>query len=128
MSFVLVTTAGSPDGLGEGTLSRNPKAKTGQGGGACILWVRVKPRSRKDEVLGWGREGYLEIQVKAVPEGGEANRNCHRQLAHLLGVPASQVFLEKGQGSVHKKFRIEGLAQQDGERILARTLGPKRAG
>ena len=112
----------------EGTLGGNPKAKTGQGEGSFILWVRVKPRSRKEEVLGWGREGFLEIQVKAVPERGGANRNCRRQLARLLGVPASQVFLEKGQGSVHKKFRIDGLAQQDGERILARALGPKRAG
>jgi len=109
-------------------LSGNSKAKTEQGGGAFVLWVHLKPRSRKDEILGWGREGFLEIQVKAMPERGEANRSCRRQLARLLGVPASQVFLEKGQGAVHKKFRIQGLAQKDGERVLERVLGPKCTG
>ncbi len=103
----------------------NPKARTKQGGDAFILWVRVKPRSRTDGVLGWGREGFLELQVKAVPERGEANRSCCRLLARLLDVPASRVSIEKGQGSVRKKFRVEGLAQRDGEKLLARTLGPR---
>ena len=106
-------------------MSGNPRARTKPGGDAFILWVRVKPRTRADGVLGWGREGFLEIQVKAVPERGEANRSCCRVLAGLLDVPVSRVSVEKGQGSVRKKFRIEGLAQREGERWLARTLGPR---
>jgi uncharacterized protein YggU (UPF0235/DUF167 family) len=97
-----------------------------RGEDAFILWVRVKPRSRAEGVLGWGREGFLEIQVKSIPERGEANRSCCRVLAGLLGVPASRVSIEKGQGAVRKKFRVEGLAQRDGERLLARTLGPRK--
>ena len=96
-----------------------------QGGDAFSLWARVKPRSREEGVLGWGREGFLEIQVKAVPERGEANRSSCRVLAQLLDVPASRVSIEKGQGSVRKKFRVEGLAQRDGEKLLARKLGPR---
>jgi hypothetical protein len=88
----------------------------------------VKPRSRTDAVLGWGRQGFLEIQVRAVPERGEANRSCCRQLARLLDVPASRVSIEKGQGSVLKKFRVKGLAQPEGERIVARALGAKGIG
>lgn len=104
-------------------MSGKPKAgKKHRGGDAFILWVRVKPRSSTDRVLGWGREGFLEMQVKAIPERGEANRSCCRVLARLLGVPASRVSVEKGQGSVRKKFRVEGLAQRDGEKRLARTL------
>lgn len=109
-------------------MSGNSKAKTEQGGGAFVLWVHLKPRSRKDEILGWGREGFLEIQVKAIPERGEANRACRRLLARLLGVPVSRVLLEKGRGAVHKKFRVEGMGQKDGERILGRALGPKSFG
>lgn len=109
-------------------MSGNVKAKTEPAGGAFVLWVHVKPRSRKDGVLGWGRGGGLEIQVKAIPERGEANRACRRLLARLLGVPVSRVLLEKGQGAVHKKFRIEGMGQKDGERILGRALGPKSVG
>jgi len=78
--------------------------------------------------LGWGRQGFLEIQVKAVPERGEANRSCIRQLARVLDIPASQVCLEKGHGSVHKKFRIEGLAQREGERRLKGALEPDGTG
>jgi uncharacterized protein YggU (UPF0235/DUF167 family) len=101
------------------------KARGKHGGDAFILWVRVKPRSRTDAVLGWGREGLLEIQVKAVPERGEANRSCCRVLARLLDVPASRVSVEKGQGSVRKKFRIEGMAQEAGEKLLFKALGPR---
>ena len=106
-------------------MSGNSRARTKQGGDAFVLWVRVKPRSRVEGVLGWGREGFLELQVKAVPERGEANRSCCRVLARLLDVPASRVSIEKGQGSARKKFRVEGLAQRDGEKLLARTLGPR---
>jgi uncharacterized protein YggU (UPF0235/DUF167 family) len=109
-------------------LSGNPSARTKQGGDAFILWVRVKPRSHTDAVLGWGREGFLELQVKAVPERGEANRSCCRLLARLLDIPASRVSIEKGRGSVRKKLRVEGLAQRDGERLLARILGPRETG
>jgi uncharacterized protein YggU (UPF0235/DUF167 family) len=109
-------------------LGGNPRGGRKQGEAVCILWVRVKPKSRTDAVLGWGREGFLEMQVRAVPERGEANRSCCRQLARLLDVPASCVSIEKGQSSVRKKFRVEGLAQREGERILARTLGPKGPG
>lgn len=99
-----------------------------QGGDCFVLWVRAKPRSRKDEILGWGREGFVEIQVRAVPERGEANRSCCRQLARLLDIPASRVSIERGQGSVRKKFRVEGLTQQEGEKLLEKTLGPRESG
>jgi uncharacterized protein YggU (UPF0235/DUF167 family) len=43
-----------------------------------------------------------------------------------MDVPASRVSIEKGQGSTRKKFRVEGLAQREGEKLLARTLGPRK--
>lgn len=92
-----------------------------------MLWVRVKPKARTDAVLGWGREGFVEMQVRAVPERGEANRSCCRQLARLLDVPASRITVEKGRGSSVKKFRVEGVGQQEGEGMVARALGPKEA-
>jgi len=106
----------------------NPKARTKGGEDAFALWVRVKPRARTDEILGWGREGFLEMQVRAVPERGEANRSCCRLLARLLDVPVSRVSLERGPGSVRKKFRVQGLTRQEGEQVLERTLGPKETG
>jgi uncharacterized protein YggU (UPF0235/DUF167 family) len=104
----------------------NPRVKMKPGRASFVLWVRARPRSRTDGVLGWGKDGFLEIQVRAVPERGEANRSCRSQLARLLGIPPSQISLEKGKGSVHKKYRIEGLGQEDGERILGQALGKKK--
>ena len=107
-------------------LTGNPKAGKQGGRDAFVLWVRARPRARKDEVLGFGEDGFLEIHVKAVPERGEANRSCRRELARLLGIPASQISLEKGHGSVHKKFLIEGMGRQDGKRALEQALSRGR--
>jgi uncharacterized protein len=104
-------------------LSGKPKAGAKQARDSFVLWVRARPRSRTDEVTGWGQDGFLEIQVKAAPERGEANRSCCRQLAGLLGIPPSRIFLEKGQASVHKKFRVVGVAQGEGEKRVRQALG-----
>jgi uncharacterized protein YggU (UPF0235/DUF167 family) len=106
-------------------MTGTPKAKIRPDGDAFVLWVRARPRSRTDEVLGWGKDGYLEVQVRAVPERGEANRSCRSQLARLLGIPPSRISLEKGRTSAHKKYRIRKLAQEEGERILAQALDKK---
>ncbi len=111
-----------------GTLGVNPKSGTKGGEDAFVLWVRVKPRARADEIVGWGREGFLEVQVRAVPERGEANRSCCRLLARLLDVPASRVSLERGPGSTRKKFRVQGMTRLEGEKVLERALGPKGTG
>ena len=99
------------------------KAKRKPGGEDFVLWVRARPRSRTDQVLGLSEDGFLEIQVRAVPERGEANQSCRRQLARLLDVPPSQISLEKGQTSTRKKFRVEGLGQREGEKALEKALG-----
>ena len=99
------------------------KTKKRPGGEAFVLWVRTRPRSKTDEVLGRDKDGFLEVQVRAVPERGEANQSVRRELARILGIPPSQITLEKGQTSVRKKFRIGGLGQAEGEKLLAKALG-----
>lgn len=103
-------------------LTGNPKRLKKGGRDSFVLWVRARPRGRKDEVLGWGQDGFLEIQVKALPERGQANRSLRRELARLLGIPAGQIALERGQSSVHKKFRIDGIGQREGQQALERAL------
>jgi uncharacterized protein YggU (UPF0235/DUF167 family) len=103
-------------------MKETQKAKRKPGGEDFVLWVRARPRSRTDQVLGWSEDGFLEIQVKAVPERGEANQSCRRQLARLLDIPPSRIALEKGQASTRKKFRVQGLGQRDGEKALEKAL------
>ena len=73
---------------------------------ARLLHVRVQPRARQDEVVGW-EDGTLRVRVTAAPRDGEANRAVTRVLADTFGVPASRIVLVRGAASRDKFFRIE---------------------
>ncbi len=103
--------------------AKSPKQPPG-GEDACI-WVRVKPRASRSRVLGWTQEGYLEIQLKAVPERGKANHACRSELARVLCVSRERVVLEKGHTSRHKKIRILGVSDRDVRALLSAASGRK---
>lgn len=71
-----------------------------------LLHVRVQPRARQNEVVGWQDET-LRVRVTAAPHDGEANRAVSRVLAETFGVPISRVVLVRGVASRDKVFRIE---------------------
>jgi uncharacterized protein len=71
-----------------------------------LLHVRVQPRARQNEVVGWHDER-LRVRVTAPPQDGEANRAVSRLLAETFGVPVSRVVLVRGGASRDKVFRIE---------------------
>jgi uncharacterized protein YggU (UPF0235/DUF167 family) len=89
------------------------------------VWVRVKPRSSKNRILGWAPDGFLEVQVKAIPERGEANRACRKELASALGLTRDRVILDKGQTSRLKKFCIQGVSDEHVRMRLSREIGKK---
>ncbi len=84
------------------------------------FWVHAKPRARNNAITGWDKDGFLEIHLKAIPERGEANRNCCRELSRVLNIPPSRISLEKGHTSPHKRFRVKGLSKEKGKRLLAK--------
>ena len=74
-----------------------------------LLHVRVQPRARRNEVLGWqGRA--LRVRVIAAPEAGEANRAVIELLADAFDVPLSSVELVRGGASRDKLFRVRHLS------------------
>lgn len=89
------------------------------------LWVRVKPRASRDRIVGWGPDGFLEVQLKAVPERGEANRAAGRLIARTLGVAPERVVLEKGHTSRIKRFLLRGVGT---DRVRARLGGSPAGG
>jgi len=89
-----------------------PTRATAAKGEAELLHVRVQPRARRNEVVGW-QGGALRVRVTAVPEAGEANHAVGRLLADALGVAPSRVALIRGATSRDKSFRIEGLSLAD---------------
>jgi uncharacterized protein (TIGR00251 family) len=72
----------------------------------ALLHVRVQPRARQDEVVGWQADR-LRVRVTAAPHDGEANRAVSRVLAAAFGVPISRIVLVRGAASRDKLFRIE---------------------
>lgn len=85
--------------------------------------VRVMPRGGRDdidgvEVLANGRS-VVKVRVRAVAEGGEANRAVIALLAKLLGVPKRQVRLLSGVTSRIKQIAVDGDPRQLGDALQA---------
>jgi uncharacterized protein YggU (UPF0235/DUF167 family) len=80
--------------------------------GGVQLALRVTPRGGRDavdgvETLADGRS-VLKLRVRAVADGGEANRAVTALLAKSLGVPKAAVQLTSGATSRLKQVAIAG--------------------
>jgi hypothetical protein len=81
--------------------------------------LRVTPRGGRDDIdgietLANGRS-VLKIRVRAIAEGGEANRAVTELLAKLLGVPKAKVRLTSGITSRLKQVAVDGDPARLGE-------------
>jgi len=74
------------------------------------LVVRAVPNASRSEISGWEddpRAGrVLRVRVAAPPVEGKANAELRAFLAKALGLPKSQVTLEKGDSSRFKTFLV----------------------
>src|SRR5262249_4357429 len=83
--------------------------------------LRVTPRGGRDDIdgietLGDGRS-VLKVRVRAIAEGGEANRAVTTLLAKALHVPKSSVKLLSGATSRIKQVAIDGDGARLGEAL-----------
>jgi uncharacterized protein YggU (UPF0235/DUF167 family) len=74
--------------------------------------LRVTPRGGRDDIDGLetladGRT-VLKIRVRAIAEGGEANRAVTELIAKSLGVPKARVRILSGTTSRLKQVAIDG--------------------
>lgn len=76
-------------------------------GTALLLNVHVQPGAATDEVVGMHGDR-LKVRIKAPPVDGKANLHLIEFLAHLFGVPRSQVHLVRGESGRAKTVRIDG--------------------
>jgi uncharacterized protein len=83
-----------------------------------ILPVKVTPKARKTQILGW-ENGYLKVHVSAPPDKGAANSLLLRTLADALDLPKSALILLSGHTSRQKTVLIERLTL---EQISARLI------
>ena len=83
--------------------------------------LRVTPRGGRDDIdgvetLSDGRS-VLKVRVRAVADGGEANRAVTELLAKVLGVPKARLKLLSGATSRLKQIAIEGDPNALGEAL-----------
>ena len=79
------------------------------------LHVKTTPNARTSEIVGWEADPLhgriLRIRIAAPPVEGKANAALRAFLADHLGLPKSQVTLEKGDTSRIKTFLIPDEAE-----------------
>jgi uncharacterized protein (TIGR00251 family) len=94
--------------------------------------VRVTPRGGRDEIDGLetlanGRT-VVKIRVRAIAEGGEANRAVTELLAKALEVPKASVRIISGATSRLKQMTVDGDGATLGEALRKLTaVVPGRA-
>ncbi len=87
------------------------KLKLGEIPGGTVMQLRVKPGSRRNEILGV-HGGALKLAVVARPEKGKANKGVIKLLGRLLDVPPTAIEILSGMGSQDKSVLIPIPAQQ----------------
>ena len=92
--------------------------------------LRVTPRGGRDEidgieVLANGR-AVVKVRVRAIAEGGEANRAVTELLAGALGVPKASVKILSGATSRLKQVAVDGDPKRLGETLRVVTAAKNR--
>jgi uncharacterized protein len=82
-----------------------------------IVEVVVQPRASKNE-LARTQEGNLKLWLTAPPVEGEANKECLKFLAKLLGISKSNLEIVQGQKSRRKRVLVRGVSPE----LLQTTL------
>lgn len=87
--------------------------------------LRVTPRGGRDDIdgieqLADGRS-VLKVRVRAIADGGEANKAVLMLLAKSLGVPKASVKLLSGATSRLKQIAIDGDPARLGETLRKLT-------
>ncbi len=93
--------------------------------GGISVALRVTPRGGRDDIdgietLADGRR-VVKVRVRAVAEGGEANRAVTELLAKALHVPKARVRLLSGATSRLKQIAVDGDPRSLGEALRALT-------
>jgi uncharacterized protein YggU (UPF0235/DUF167 family) len=85
--------------------------------------LRVTPRGGRDDIDGVETlaNGRTVVKVRAIADGGEANRAVTELLAKALGVPKAKVRILSGMTSRLKQIAVDGDPAKLGETLRKLT-------
>jgi uncharacterized protein len=91
--------------------------------------LRVTPRGGRDDIdgietLASGRT-VVKVRVRAIADGGEANRAVMELMAKALGVPKGKVRILSGTTSRLKQIAVNGDPARLGEALRELTAAKK---
>ena len=91
--------------------------------------LRVTPRGGRDDIdgvetLADGR-AVVKVRVRAIADGGEANRAVTELLAKALGVPKAKVRILSGATSRLKQIAVDGDPAKLGDTLRKLTAAKK---
>jgi uncharacterized protein (TIGR00251 family) len=91
--------------------------------------LRVTPRGGRDDIdgvetLANGRS-VVKVRVRAIADGGEANRAVMELIAKALGVPKAKVRILSGTTSRLKQIAVDGDGAKLGEALRELTAAKK---
>jgi uncharacterized protein (TIGR00251 family) len=91
--------------------------------------LRVTPRGGRDDIDGLERladgRTVVKVRVRAIADGGEANRAVTELLAKALGVPKAKVRILSGTTSRLKQIAVDGDPARLGEALRELTTAKK---
>ena len=93
--------------------------------------LRVTPRGGRDDIDGLetladGRT-VVKVRVRAIADGGEANRAVTELMAKALGVPKARVRILSGMTSRLKQIAVDGDPAKLGESLRKLTAATDSA-
>lgn len=77
-----------------------------------MLPIKAVPNASRSEVAGWEQDA-LKIKLQAVPEDGKANKELLRFLSKTLKIAKSDIALDSGEKSRHKRLIISGISREE---------------
>ena len=71
-----------------------------------ILLVKIIPKSKKNEMIGW-QDDFLKIRIQAPAEKNKANEELIRFLSKILKIPQKDISIKKGKTTSKKLLYIK---------------------
>jgi uncharacterized protein len=90
--------------------------------------LRVTPRGGRDDIDGvetLANGSVVKVRVRAIADGGEANRAVMELLAKALGVPKAKVRILSGTTSRLKQIAVDGDPAKLGDALRELTTAKK---